>query len=308
MNRSPQGFHDITPADRTVIQSFTQNAGGTLSTEYAFANLLAWGLLYGIRYCIASECLWLHDAKDDILYFPIAAPNQPEITPETLILWSKRLQDQGFNGRISYIPETWYATYGAPTGMTYQTTEDFWEYYYTSEALLNLSGRSLSAKRNLNHQFERNHPNWQVERIDPKQMPWLSQFLEAWHATRTASLDLLDEDLEALDRAFAFWDESGFHGLRLYEGDTTYALSVWSLLTNDTANIHFEKALPDCKGASQMINRETARLLHPHITWINREQDLGIPGLRHAKRSYQPAYMLRIGTFVPSDKHELQDN
>jgi hypothetical protein len=58
------------------------------------------------------------------------------------------------------------------------------------------------------------------------------------------------------------------------------------------ADVHFEKFDPRSKGAAQVINWETARFLAATYKYINREQDLGIAGLRRAKQSYSPEYIV----------------
>ena len=71
-----------------------------------------------------------------------------------------------------------------------------------------------------------------------------------------------------------------------------FAFSIYSPLNGNMADVHFEKFDPEVKGIGQVINWETARALAGTTKYINREQDLGIEGLRQAKRSYTPEYIL----------------
>jgi hypothetical protein len=72
------------------------------------------------------------------------------------------------------------------------------------------------------------------------------------------------------------------------------AISLFEPLNMDTALVHFEKGLPDCEGIYKAINAETAALLAKKFTYINRESDLGVAGLREAKLRYHPDHMVEV--------------
>ena len=95
-----------------------------------------------------------------------------------------------------------------------------------------------------------------------------------------------------MKKAFANFGELELQGLKIAQGRDLVAFSVFSRLSSNMADVHFEKFDPLIKGASQMIKWETAKFLAGKYKYINREQDLGIEGLRQAKRSYSPEYIL----------------
>jgi hypothetical protein len=72
------------------------------------------------------------------------------------------------------------------------------------------------------------------------------------------------------------------------------AISLFEKLNDDTALVHFEKGLPDCEGIYKAINTETATRLAKNFTYINRESDLGVAGLREAKTRYHPHHMVEV--------------
>ena len=101
---------------------------------------------------------------------------------------------------------------------------------------------------------------------------------------------------QAMERAFAHYQELNMEGLVLLNGDDVLAVSLGSLLSEDTVDIHFEKARVDIQGAYAMINREFARYIrnkYPKVRFLNREEDMGIEGLRKAKQSYYPHHLLK---------------
>ena len=71
-------------------------------------------------------------------------------------------------------------------------------------------------------------------------------------------------------------------------------MALWEPLNPTTAVVHFEKGLPDCEGIYKAINAETAAHLQDRFTFINRESDMGVPGLREAKMRYHPHHMVEV--------------
>jgi len=102
------------------------------------------------------------------------------------------------------------------------------------------------------------------------------------------------EERQALSRVFADFPKLGLEGGLLRSGGRVIAYTLGERLTHDTYVLHFEKAFSEIQGAYAMINRENVKQilsLYPDIVYINREEDLGIEGLRKAKESYYPEFM-----------------
>ena len=172
----------------------------------------------------------------------------------------------------------------------YDITEDRdnFDYLYHRERLATLAGRALQRKRNLVHAFERSH----AHRCEP--LPWARvgdalAVLEGW---RTQAHDLADYGpaKEALEHG----EEFGLTGRITYVEDqpAAYALGEYAM-GGSMFIVHYEKTIPDMKGLYQVINRDFARALPPTVTLLNREQDLGDPGLRQAKMTYRPCDFVR---------------
>ncbi|MDD1673324.1 MAG: phosphatidylglycerol lysyltransferase domain-containing protein, partial [Methanomicrobiales archaeon] len=83
-------------------------------------------------------------------------------------------------------------------------------------------------------------------------------------------------------------------GLAIWTDDQIGAIAFYEGLNQDTSLIHFEKGLPECEGIYKAMNAETAAILAPRYRYINRESDLGIPGLREAKMRYHPHHMVPV--------------
>ena len=102
----------------------------------------------------------------------------------------------------------------------------------------------------------------------------------------------LSIESKAIGRAIEYFDDLKLEALGLFSSNRLEAYSVFSRFCNDTCLVHFEKSNPEQKGAFQTINHETAKYLKDKCLFINREQDLGLPGLRKAKQSYHPDFMI----------------
>ncbi|MBN2860933.1 MAG: DUF2156 domain-containing protein, partial [Sphaerochaetaceae bacterium] len=107
--------------------------------------------------------------------------------------------------------------------------------------------------------------------------------LDAWAEGKTSV-----EDYDATRFAIEQREALSLTGYVLYSQDTPIAFTLGELASEDTFIVHIEKALTTYKGVYQYINRAAVSLLPEGIQTINREQDLGIPGLRQAKMTYQP--------------------
>ena len=104
------------------------------------------------------------------------------------------------------------------------------------------------------------------------------------------------EEQRALGRAFDNYQALGFEGLLLRSGGRTVAFTMGARIRADVFDVNFEKAVTDVQGAYAMVNRTFARFLcekYPFLNFLNREDDMGIEGLRKAKLSYYPDLLLR---------------
>ena len=168
------------------------------------------------------------------------------------------------------------------------------------EELASLPGEFLSPKRNLIAQFQRKIPDHRVEVNAPERIPAARKLAAEWFAAQglPGSVELQHES-EALDRAFLHWQDLGMEFLTVVCGDRVAAFSMLCPINSEVWGEPFEKADRRFKGASQFITSESARHLIGRAKLLNREQDLGIPGLRQAKRSYAPALFLKNFTLTP---------
>ena len=163
---------------------------------------------------------------------------------------------------------------------------DNFDYLYTRLSLSTLSGKQLHKKKNHVNGFLSNYTDFTLKKLDSDTKNDAYKILDIW---ATEQPDLSETDYEAAQQALALPETEDFTGLILYVQGTPVAWCLAEITAQGTtAVVHFEKARTDFRGSYQYINYAFAQSLPEHVVYINREQDLGDEGLRHAKLSYKP--------------------
>ncbi len=168
------------------------------------------------------------------------------------------------------------------------------DYVYESRKLAKLPGKDFLKHRNQINKFKRSY-KYVFEEISPENFGELMAFLERWCLWKDCEGNpTLEAEKTALLEVLKHFDELELEGLLLrVEGDIQ-GMTVYEAATSDTAIVHYEKADPGFDGIYQVINQETAKRLQKRFTFINREHDLGVPGLRTAKTRYRPHHMVQV--------------
>lgn len=168
---------------------------------------------------------------------------------------------------------------------------DNYEYVYLTQDLINLSGKKFRQKKNnLNHFRNQYIGKWEYVPITEDIFDECLAAEKTWYDQHEEQDD--DEELlgerHAIEEVFNNWEilQPTGGAIRMY--NKIVAFSIGEMLNDDTAIIHFEKSDPNIRGLYQVINHEFVVHAWPHTTYINREEDMGIPGLRHSKESYNP--------------------
>ena len=183
-----------------------------------------------------------------------------------------------------------------PGKFIYEPMRNGFDYIYTVESLSSLSGKKLHAKRNHINHFISEYQDWTFEPITPDNLAECYEMNTEWTRENTTSEDTgLMQENAAIKRCFEHYSELELEGGLLRLDGKIIAYTIGEVIASDTFNTHIEKAFADIQGAYPLINREFASYIkenHPEIVYINREEDMGSEGLRHAKLSYHPAILL----------------
>jgi hypothetical protein len=262
--------------------------------------MYVWGLVYKTRWTRYGGFVWSHLEVDDELLYPLAAG---AFAPAELLLEvSAAMREAGFNGAFRQVPEE--CLKARPEILksfdAVQVPEEVGEYVYSVEKLAALGGGKLAKKKNLIAQFKRANPDAFAKPLETADIPACVELERKWRREKVSGLPLeLEHEDAAIEAAFKDFAPAGFEGVAAYAGGKLAAFSMFSRVSDSMFTEHFEKADPSVKGAAQFINNETAKALLGRAELINREQDMGLDGLRQAKRSYDPLYLVRNYSLTP---------
>lgn len=286
-------FHRMNLNRKQEYDAFLQNCGER-GCEYSFTNLFLWGRQKA-AFLDGHLAFFSQFNRRSVYPFPVG---QGDIKPVLdAIIHDARAR--GIPCCLTSLTraecETLEQLY--PGAFRIYTDRNNYDYIYRIDDLADLKGRKFQKKRNHVNRFEAEHPDCQILPLDETTRVAAFGLLRRWYALRATTDPLGDYHLEqlALERAFAFYAQLQLEGIVLMENGEAIAFAIGSRLNADTFDIHFEKAREDVDGAYAAINRAFARHLrekYPEIRWLNREDDLGIEGLRKAKLSYNPDHLV----------------
>ena len=186
-----------------------------------------------------------------------------------------------------------------PGRFAFAETRDGFDYLYRTDRLADLPGKKLHAKRNHIHRLDDACPGWSWAPMTPEDVPACAAMDRLWHQDALAresgdGLTSLEEDHAAMSLALAHREAMGLEGVVLRWQGEVLAFALGAPLTETIFDVHFERARGDIQGTYAAVNRSFARYVreaHPGIRYLDREDDMGLPGLRKAKLSYYPDYL-----------------
>ncbi len=285
-------FRAVELSDRAILEPVL-SVSDERSCEFCFVNLYAWGQSCGTHWQEYNGKLWFHLKHSDELL--VAG----EPTLQDLREVSAELRRQGFTGRFGQIREkTLAAMPGVHASFEVRTMEEArWEYIYDVEELAHMQGVKFSTLRHHVAQFRREFPHYWTRPLEPALLPACRELARQWRPAEP-NPEMLSEG-EALERCLEAFTPLGAEGLALFSGDALLGFSVVAPLAGEMFDEPFEKARHDCRGAAQMLLLETAKYLSGRCRLLNREQDLGLPGLRRAKHACGPQTLLQNCWLIP---------
>ena len=171
---------------------------------------------------------------------------------------------------------------------------DYYDYVYLSSNLADLSGGDYRKIRNRLNKFITAH-KYTIENISEDNINEVKQFLKRWCLWKDCdSIPLLKNEKRAIFYSINHFDELKLSGVSLMINDRIEAVAIFEKMGPDTVVVHYEKGSPYHDGIYKAINFETAKFVKSETTFINRESDMGIPGLRRAKMSYRPHHFVEV--------------
>ena len=282
---TPPHFPDFKPVsleDGPLIRDFLARFPSE-ACEMTFPNIYIWKDSEHPRWTLlnGSLCILVEPDFEPPYFLP---PVGGDRVPETVAACLRRAP------RRSRVPEEFIKRHGA--GFKVEEDPDNFDYIYRVEDLVELKGKKYDGKRNRVKKFESSFRHEYVP-LDLKDTPECVRLLQIWFEEKQNGDPYLKAEKVAIDQALASFELLGLKGGVVKVDGRVEAFSLGMRLTDDTAVIQIEIANSSLVGLAQWVNREFVRREWSAFTFINREQDMGVEGLRKAKLSYQPARLLK---------------
>ena len=277
------------------------------NSEFTFTNLFMWRKGYDIRYTIIDDMLCVlpkHGDGPRSATFPIGFlqedGSEKDVVPviETLLAY---FEETGQQPLFLLYDDLTVEKLTSAFPNRFLVTEDVnsFDYVYRVDELSALAGKRFHAKKNHVNKFKKLH-QWEYAPLSSIDAEECLHLFESWHQDKDYVMNL-HEEREAVEELFSHWDALKLRGGCIRVDGKMVAFSVGEPLCGNMAVIHLEHADTSYEGAFPMMNQQFLLNEWQDFTYVNREEDMGIPGMRKAKQSYRPAFMVKkyVATLLP---------
>lgn len=278
-------------SDKALFDTVGNNEEGI--AMFGFASLFLWSGYYKTEFAVIEGNITARGRSDSgksVIYFPRGLSGNVRKTVENVMADTE--------GEVRFMP------------LTHKTAETIkqvfpeyelreldgkWEYVYNRDDLAILAGKKYHAKRNHIAKFNKNYTSEYIE-INKDNIDVLRECAEYM---LTAAENSPKSEYTAIKRAIDNFDALGLRACVIKSEGRYVAYSIGSVLNADTADIHFEKADRTFDGSFAFVNKSFAENGFADMKYLNREEDLGIEGLRRAKLSYYPVRLNKTYSLKP---------
>ena len=286
-------FRDIAITDKERITA-ALNRSQFMGCEYSFANNMAWKRLGDSQIAFYKDfyicCSFRSEDGIPRFFLPSGGGSYSDVIAamkEYSYHLGKPLRVAGITEpSLNMLNELF------PDEFTVDTDEGDWDYIYNSSDLIELSGRKYHSKRN--HLSRFNDLGAEFSMMTEKDFDDCIIFsTEEYNSKSAASDHSFIAEQYAINTYFNYFHELGLSGGVIRVGGQVAAFTIGDRLNNETFCVHIEKADTQYNGIYVGINNSFAKAAAADYKYINREEDLGLEGLRKSKQSYHPAFLLK---------------
>lgn len=299
-------FRKIELEDKELLESYLKQKPYR-SCDLAFANIYLWSRKYHTEFAIVEDTLvfcGFQENGEPSITFPIGEPEQIPRALDVLMEWFGQQQVQYHMHLVQEsefeLLEKWY-----PGRFRIVYNRDAADYVYETEKLITLAGKKLHGKRNHINRFKESNPDWVYEPITPENVEDCFQMALKWREDMQCEHDVEKRDEMCVTlNALRLMKELQLQGglLRVKQDGEVIAFTIGEPLNPDTFVVHIEKAFAHIQGAYPMINQQFVEHAAAGYQYVNREEDTGAEGLRKAKLSYRPAFLVEKGIVTVLEK------
>lgn len=284
-------FKRLELSSKQVFETYTKNKYE--NSEASFANMFIWSDFYNTKYCVSEGYLNVifTNAKGELKsYMPYGNGDLKKCIDKLRNYFEKNSQKFVIVSANSAMADFIQKTYD---NVSVTENIDFNDYVYSVESLINLSGKKLHSKKNHLNKFKASY-DYVYREINERDFEECRELASRLMLKKrdANSMSYLSEK-KSIEKVFDNFDYLGLSGGVIEIDGKICAFSVGEELTDNTALIHIEKADTSYDGIYAAINNEFVKNRWRDFCYVNREEDMGIEGLRKAKMSYKPSHMVQ---------------
>ena len=301
----PLSFHAVGLNDLHLHQKHAENLLG-MNCDLNFMNIFSWQFLYQTEVAERQDLLVYRFVADGHTAYMMMCDKGRigevlDLLVEEAGSMSHPFLLMGVNEETLPMIEA-----ARPDYFMYEYNRNYCDYIYRRESLATLTGKKLQPKRNHVNKFCKSYPGYEYHPLTPNlfdacldlDAQWMDQEAdEQLPAVRNERLSMM--------RVFENWEQLGGLGGAVTVNGELVAFTYGAEITPRVFDVCVEKAHPFYEGAFALINREFVRHLPEQYELINREEDLGLKGLRQSKLSYHPEILLK--KYAVMARHHFHD-
>ena len=292
--------NQITIEERPILEEYLKGfkyntSGLSFTSLYMWRNIndFSWQVI-GDYLCIAGLSHLELDEELPFLFPPLTKTGtyDPKSLNETIMEAKRIFESKGYKFSIRLMPFHMLDIIesACPGEMQFFDDRPNYDYVYRKQDLIDLKGRDYHSKKNHLNYFL-NHYKYEyipmTSAMAEKAMLFIREFNERKQLPEH-EMGLLKMEERAMVDVFDNLEAVGYLAVAIIIEGKIEALSIGGQINENTVTVHVEKANTAYRGLYQLINNEFCRHATANIDYINREEDMGIPGLRKAKLSYKP--------------------
>ncbi len=277
-------------------------------------NLFSWQII-GDYLCLSGISHLDLDKEEPFLFPPLTRTGayDPIKLAETILAAKKIFEDKGHVFTMRLLPFHMIDIIDAalPKQLCFISDRPNYDYVYATKDLIELAGRHYHPKKNHLNYFK-GHYDYEYGPLTSEMADEAMEFIHAFNARKNLpdyEMGLLRMEEQAMDDVLRNLEKVGYLAGAIRIGGKIEAISIGGYLGRKTVTVHVEKANTEFRGLYQAINNEFCKNVASRVKCINREEDMGIPGLRKAKLSYHPVKLIEnyIAVFKSDTQHKPKE-
>lgn len=275
-------FRKLVAEDKALFDKYKSST--SRYSENSFVTLYIWDKYYNLHICEEEGFLFIRftiEGKNQYM-FPRGEGNVKKAF--------EKLMDEEEKITLRFITEDEKAFIESsfPDEFTFTLREDLCDYVYETQRLTSFSGKKLHGKKNHVNFFEKTYAYTYETVTKEVAEKECRPLLLRWVDDKTKNLNPIEHD--AMEKVFDNYELFNLSGGVIRIDGEIVAMTFGERLTDDTVLVQIEKARDDIRGAYPMICKLFLENEFSDTTFVNREEDMGLEGLKKAKESYCPIF------------------